>query len=101
MQQALTTAERNAATRRSLGSTGAAVILYLLPLPLLGKAFYELVLRGRFTGFVLSLALFALFILGAELTRRGIAKSWDFKQRKIAQAGGAPLKTVGAGIIGA
>lgn len=100
MSQPLTTAERNAATRRSLGSTGAAVILYLLPLPLLGKAFYELVLRGRFTGFVLSLALFALFTLGAELTRRGISKSWEFKQRKIALAGGAPLKTVGAGIIG-
>jgi 5-bromo-4-chloroindolyl phosphate hydrolysis protein len=100
MSQSLTQAERNAATRRSLGATGAAIILYLLPLPLLGKAFYELVLRGRFSGFVLSLALFALFILGAELARRGIARSWEFRQRKIAQAGGAPLKTMGAGVIG-
>jgi 5-bromo-4-chloroindolyl phosphate hydrolysis protein len=100
MSQSLTQAERNAATRRSLGATGAAIILYLLPLPLLGKAFYELVLRGRFTGFVISLALFALFILGAELARRGIARSWEFRQRKIAQAGGAPLKTMGAGVIG-
>ncbi len=100
MQQALTTAERRAAARRSLGSTGVAVILYLLPLPLLIKAFWELVAKGRFGGFVLSLALFALFILGAELTRRGIAKGWDFRERKIALAGGAPLKTVGAGIIG-
>jgi 5-bromo-4-chloroindolyl phosphate hydrolysis protein len=100
MSQPLTAAERRAAAARSLGSTGAAIILYLLPLPLLGKAFYELVLRGRFTGFVISLALFALFILGAELMRRGITRSWDFKARKVALAGGAPLKTVGAGVIG-
>jgi 5-bromo-4-chloroindolyl phosphate hydrolysis protein len=83
-----------------MGSTGAAIILYFLPLPLLGKAFYELVLRGRFTNFVLTLALFALFIFGAELMRRGIAKSWDFKARKIALAGGAPLKSMGAAVIG-
>ena len=101
MSQPLTAAERRSAAVRSMGSTGAAIILYLLPLPLLGKAFYELVLRGRFTGFVISLALFALFILGAELMRRGIAKSWDFKARKVALAGGAPLKTMGAVVIGA
>jgi 5-bromo-4-chloroindolyl phosphate hydrolysis protein len=101
MSQPLTVAERNAAARRSLGSTGAALILYLLPLPLLGKALYELVIRGRFTGFVLSLALFALFILGAELSRRGIARTWDFKSRKVALAGGAPMKSVGAAVIGA
>lgn len=100
MSPPLTAAERQAAARRTLGSTGAAGILYLLPLPLLGKAFYELVLRGRFTGFVLSLALFALFMLGAELARRGIARAWDFKNRKVALAGGAPLKSVGAGVIG-
>jgi len=98
--QPLTAPERRAATARSLGSTGAAIILYLLPLPLLGKAFYELVLRGRFTGFVLSLALFALFILGAELMRRGITKSWDFKSRKVALAGGPPLKSMGSIVIG-
>jgi 5-bromo-4-chloroindolyl phosphate hydrolysis protein len=100
MSQPLTAAERNAAARRSLGSTGAALILYLLPLPLLGKAFYELVLQGRFGGFALSLGLFALFIFGAEVARRGIARAWDFKRRKVALAGGAPLKAVGAGIIG-
>ena len=101
MSQPLTAAERRTAAVRSMGSTGAAIILYVLPLPLLGKAFYELVLRGRFTGFVISLALFALFILGAELMRRGIAKSWDFKAKKVALAGGAPLKTMGALVIGA
>jgi 5-bromo-4-chloroindolyl phosphate hydrolysis protein len=100
MSQPLTAAERSAAARRSLGSTGAAAILYVLPLPLLGKAFYELVLRGRVTGFVISLALFALFILGAELARRGIARTWDFRQRKVALASGAPLKSLGAGVIG-
>ena len=101
MSQPLTAAERRSAAVRSMGSTGAAIILYFLPLPLLGKAFYELVLRGRFTGFVISLALFALFVLGAELMRRGITKSWDFKARKVALAGGAPLKTMGALVIGA
>ncbi|MBL8665436.1 MAG: 5-bromo-4-chloroindolyl phosphate hydrolysis family protein [Candidatus Odyssella sp.] len=83
-----------------MSSTGAAIILYFLPLPLLGKAFYELVLRGRFTGFAISLALFALFVFGAELMRRGIGKSMDFKSRKVALAGGAPLKTMGAAVIG-
>ena len=83
-----------------MSSTGAAIILYFLPLPLLGKAFYELVLRGRFAGFAISLALFALFVFGAELMRRGIGKSMDFKARKVALAGGAPLKTMGAAVIG-
>lgn len=101
MSQPLTAADRRAAAVRSMGSTGAAIVLYVLPLPLLGKAFYELVLRGRFSGFAISLALFALFILGAELMRRGIAKSWDYKARKVALAGGAPLKGMGAVVIGA
>lgn len=83
-----------------MSSTGAAIILYFLPLPLLGKAFYELVLRGRFGGFVISLALFALFVFGAELMRRGISKNMDFKARKVALAGGAPLKTMGSIVIG-
>ena len=101
MSQPLTAAERNVATRRSLGSTGAALILYLLPLPLLGKGFfYELMWHGRFGGFALSLALFALFMFGAEVTRRGIVRTWDFHNRKVALAGGAPLKAVGAGIVG-
>ena len=100
MSQPLTASERRTSAIRSMSSTGAAIILYFLPLPLLGKAFYELVLRGRFTGFVISLALFALFVFGAELMRRGIVKSWDFKARKVALAGGAPLKTMGAIVIG-
>jgi 5-bromo-4-chloroindolyl phosphate hydrolysis protein len=100
MSPPLTAAERHAAARRSLGSTGAAFILYLLPMPLLGKAMYELVVQARFGGFVLSLALFALFVFGAEVMRRGIARSWDFKDRKVAQAAGAPLKAVGAVTLG-
>ncbi|MCW5771536.1 MAG: 5-bromo-4-chloroindolyl phosphate hydrolysis family protein [Rhodospirillaceae bacterium] len=99
MSPPLTGADRAAAARRSLGSTGAAIILYLLPVPLLGKALYELAWHGRFAGFALSLALFTLFILGAELARRGVAKSWDFRDRKVARAGGAPLKALGGGVI--
>ncbi len=104
MTQPLSAAERPAArpgtpTRPTLGAGGAAFILYLLPMPLLGKAFYELILRGRFGGFVISLALFALFILGAELARRGIARTREFQARKVALAGGPPLKSMGTIVI--
>jgi 5-bromo-4-chloroindolyl phosphate hydrolysis protein len=99
MSQPLTAAERNAAARRRLGSAGAASLLYVLPAPLLVKAFYELIVQGRFGGFALSLALFALFIFGAEVSRRGIARTWDFRSSKVALAGGPPLKAVGAAII--
>ncbi|MGH7002924.1 MAG: 5-bromo-4-chloroindolyl phosphate hydrolysis family protein [Alphaproteobacteria bacterium] len=99
MSTPLTAAERAAATRRTLGSTGAAHILSVLPVPLLGKAVYELMWQGRFSGFAISLALFALFIFGATVARRGIARDIDFKQRKIARASGAPFKIVGGTVI--
>jgi len=99
MSQPLTAAERSVATRQTLGATGAALILYLLPVPLLGKAVYELMWQGRFGGFALSLALFALFIVGASLARRGIARDLDFKHRKIARAAGAPFKIAGGVVI--
>lgn len=99
MSPPLTAAERTSATRQTLGATGAALILYLLPVPLLVKAVYELMWQGRFGGFALSLALFALFIFGADISRRGIARAMDFKHRKIARAGGAPLKVVGGAVI--
>lgn len=95
----LTSAERAAATRRNFGSFGAAFILYVLPLPLLLKAFVELILHGRFGGFAISLGLFALFMFGASIARRGIVKTWDFRSAKIAEAARAPLKTVGGAII--
>jgi hypothetical protein len=100
MSPPLTGAERATAAKRTLGSTGAAAILYILPLPLLGKALYELLVHGRFPGFALSIALFALFIFGADIARRGLVRSWDFKSRKVATAGGAPLKSLGGLIIG-
>ena len=52
MSQPLTAAERSAATRQSLGATGASLILYILPVPLLGKAVYELLWQGRFGGLI-------------------------------------------------
>src|SRR5690606_40976623 len=82
----LTASERRTAAVRSMSSTGAAIILYFLPLPLLAKAFYELVLRGRFTGFVISLALFALFVFGAELMQIGRASCRDSGSRSAGAA---------------
>lgn len=99
MSQPLTAAERSATMRQSLGATGASLILYILPIPLLGKAVYELMWQGRFGGFALSLALFALFVFGASVARRGIQRDMDFKQRKVARATGAPFKIVGGAVI--
>ena len=99
MSQPLTAAERANATRHSLGATGASLILYILPVPLLGKAISELVWQGRFGGFAISLALFALFVFGASVARRGIQRDMDFKQRKIARASGAPFKIVGGIVV--
>ena len=99
MPQPLTAAERSTRMRQSLGATGASMILYILPVPLLGKAVYELLWQGRFGGFAISLALFALFIFGASVARRGIQRDMDFKQRKIARASGAPFKIMGGAVI--
>jgi 5-bromo-4-chloroindolyl phosphate hydrolysis protein len=100
MSQPLTAAERARAAKRSLGSIGASLLLYALPVPLLAKAFYELFIHGRFAGFAVCLALFVLFVSGASLARRGIQRDWNFKDRKVAVAGVAPLKTAGGLVIG-
>ncbi len=95
-----TFAEREAAARRSFGAALAAAFLYLLPAPLLAKAFFELIVHGRYGAFVISLALFTLFVYGATLVRRGMRNSLEFASRKVAHARGAPLKTMGGIVMG-
>ncbi len=96
-----TFAEREAAARRSFGAALATLFLYLLPAPLLGKAFVELVGHGRYGAFAISLALFALFVFGATLVRRGMRDALEFASRKVAHARGTPLKTMGGVVMGA
>jgi 5-bromo-4-chloroindolyl phosphate hydrolysis protein len=94
-----TPAERAEATWRAFGSFGATLILYLLPTPLLFKAGYELWFGGRFVGFIACLGLYVLFIFGASLARRGIAREIEFSRSKIALASGPPLKLLGGSLI--
>lgn len=77
---------------------GGGWLLYILPLPLIPALFISL-LRGDFGQSVAVVSSILLFLGGAILTRKGLAKERDYHQRKIAKAPRPRLKFMGAILV--
>lgn len=70
-------------------------LLYLLPLPLLPGALIALA-EGHVTKALVAGGAFALYILIASMTRKGLMVERDYLKRKLALAPRTPYKTVAA-----
>ena len=80
-------------TRRSY----RAVLLYLLPLPLLGAAVLALA-KGALLKLVVDSVALAVMLYAATLASKGLAKEAEYHDRKVATPPRYPLKTAAAGL---
>ncbi|MGB3915913.1 5-bromo-4-chloroindolyl phosphate hydrolysis family protein [Thiothrix litoralis] len=74
------------------------ILLYLLPLPSLITAIGSL-MRGDVMDTLVTGGIFAAFMVGASVARRGFRLQGEYERRKIARAPSTPFKTVAALII--
>lgn len=70
------------------------LLLFALPLPVLLAAIVCLA-KGSLPGLLANAAGYALFLVGALLTRRGLSEAAEYQRRRIALAPSYPLKTLG------
>ncbi len=84
------------AGRRRTRAGGRVNLLFLAPLPLAFRAFWQ-----PPTGLALMLAAFGTLILGAWLTRQGLLAQEAYEARKIARRPAIPRKIFGAVLTGA
>lgn len=81
-------------TRRSY----RAILLFLLPMPLLGAAVIALA-KGALLKLVVNSVALAVMLYAATLARKGLAKEAEYNLRKVATLPRYPLKTAAAGLI--
>ncbi len=75
-----------------------AMLLFLLPIPLLGAAILSLA-KGELVKLVVDAIALALLLYAAILARRGLAEEAEYRRRKIAKPPRIPLKTIAAVLI--
>ena len=92
-------AARMRAKQRQMAQSAAAFLLFVLPTPVLIKGILA-IFSGRILMLAWCLALYAVFIVGASLVKRGLALEAEYKARRIARASLLPYKTAGAIILG-
>jgi 5-bromo-4-chloroindolyl phosphate hydrolysis protein len=78
--------------------TSRAVLLFLLPIPLLGAAVIALA-KGALLKVVVNSVALAIMLYAATLARKGLAKEAEYNHRKVAMAPQYPLKAAAAGLI--
>lgn len=85
--------------QRQMAQSAAAFFLFLLPTPVLIRAIFA-IFGGKILLLAWCLILYAVFIVGATLVKRGLALEAQYKARRIAKASLLPYKTAGSLVLG-
>lgn len=89
---------RTSADRSRQVAAASAFLLFFLPTPLILKAALA-ILGGRIITLGWTVAVYALFMVGAEVARKGLMRAAEQKAQGLSRAAGPPLRTLGAAIV--
>lgn len=90
---------RRAGERRDRQVAAAsAFLLFFLPSPLILKAVYAIV-SGRIITLAWTVGLYTLFMIGAEIARKGLMRAAEQDARGLSRRTGPPLRLFGGAIV--
>jgi 5-bromo-4-chloroindolyl phosphate hydrolysis protein len=79
-------------------AAASAFLLFFLPAPLILKAVFA-ILGGHIITLAWTVGVYALFMVGAEVARKGLMRAAEQHAHGLSRAAGPPLRTFGAVIV--